>query len=462
MGTEYLQSLEVLPTEDRKPNPSVSGSAVVFLDQQTGETQQLASGWIYGIPDSPDQIPDKFYTEVGFRYGRGGGSQLPDTRGWYRSKADYDARFQSTLSNYRTTRKYGGNFICLPSALWGADGGQPPDAPYPGDDGDWSSWDELLATWIKDAKANDMLEGLVFDIWNEPDLKFFWNRSREQWLQLWSRSYHVLRREVPGVRISGPCFSTAPEADNEWWQEYLAFVKTDNSIPDEWSWHMEQGYGNLTDGMASFRKLLDQHSIPESGVVNINEYAIWAEQVPSGAVWFISQLERENAIGLRGNWAMAGALHDFLAGLVSKPGAGTKDYSITAGGYFPTAEYHVYKYYGSEMKGQRLKTAANATTDGEVFAVKGSNKLRILAGTRNAKGDWAIDLKGGETLGYTDGTEVEVRVLEFIGTDDHLAEGDGPKNLQSRRLKWQGGQLRLEIHQENPLSAYAFEIALNE
>ncbi|KAF1845871.1 glycoside hydrolase family 39 protein [Cucurbitaria berberidis CBS 394.84] len=460
MATEYLQSLEVLPIEKRDQNPPVTGSAVVFLDQKIGSPQHLASGWIYGIPDTPGQIPDEFYTEVGFRYGRGGGSQLPDTRGWYRSKADYEARFQSALSNYRTTRKYGGNFILLPSALWGADGGQSADAPYPGDNDDWSSWDDLITTWIRDAKAHDMLEGLVFDIWNEPDLHFFWNRPREQWLQLWSRTYRVLRREVPNVRISGPCFSEGPDINGEWWNEYLAFVKQDNSVPDEWSWHMEQGHGNMSTSMSTFRELLNRYSIPESGIININEYGIWAEQVPSAAVWFISQLERENAFGLRGNWTIAGSLHDYLAGLVSKPGAGTEKYSSTSTGYYPTAEYHVYKYYGSEMNGQRLKTSSNDKRDGEAYAVLGTDKVRILAGSRNATGNWAVDVRGGETVGYASGEEVDVRVLEFSAKDNHFDESEGPKELGIRKATWQDGSLRLEIHQENPLVAYAFEFAI--
>ena len=86
------------------------------------------------------------------------------------------------LSNYETTREYGGNFICLISALWGADGSQPLDAPYPGDDNDWMSWDNLLTQWVADVKEAGVLEGLILDIWNEPDLKFFWNRPMKQWL----------------------------------------------------------------------------------------------------------------------------------------------------------------------------------------------------------------------------------------------------------------------------------------
>ena len=74
-------------------------------------------------------------------------------------------RFESALSNYRTTRKHGGELIWLISDNWGADGGQPKDALWPGDDEDWSKWDALLTRFIADAKREDMIEGLVFDIW---------------------------------------------------------------------------------------------------------------------------------------------------------------------------------------------------------------------------------------------------------------------------------------------------------
>jgi hypothetical protein len=74
---------------------------------------------------------------------------------------------------------------------------------------------------------------------------------------------------------------------------------------------------NMANSMASFHALLSKFDIPtESLDVNINEYAVYGEQVPSGGAWWIAGLERENAHGLRGNWAMAGALHDFLAGML--------------------------------------------------------------------------------------------------------------------------------------------------
>src|SRR4051794_24402175 len=69
--------------------PLVSSSSVIDSRQTAGQTayvdlgvtrgkpEHLASGWIYGIPDTfPNQIPNSWYTDVGFRWGKGGGGQL--------------------------------------------------------------------------------------------------------------------------------------------------------------------------------------------------------------------------------------------------------------------------------------------------------------------------------------------------------------------------------------------------
>jgi hypothetical protein len=38
-----------------------------------------------------------------------------------------------------------------------------------------------------------MTDGMIIDIWNEPDLSLFWNRDQDQYLQLWGRTYSRLR-----------------------------------------------------------------------------------------------------------------------------------------------------------------------------------------------------------------------------------------------------------------------------
>jgi len=98
------------------------------------------------------------------------------------------------LHNYRTTRDHNGNFIFLIHDLWGADGSQNSTAPFPGDDGDWSSWDDYLTHVIKDMRQNKMVDNVIIDIWNEPDLIYqgkaiFWGRTQEQYLQMVSHGY---------------------------------------------------------------------------------------------------------------------------------------------------------------------------------------------------------------------------------------------------------------------------------
>ena len=74
-------------------------------------------------------------------------------------------------------------------------------APYPGDNGDWTSWDEYLTHVVKDMRKNSMLESIVIDIWNEPDLVYkgvaiFWNRSQEQYLQMVSSLCGMIETRV--------------------------------------------------------------------------------------------------------------------------------------------------------------------------------------------------------------------------------------------------------------------------
>lgn len=97
--------------------------------------------------------------------------------------------------------------------MWGADGSESSSDPFPGDNGDWSSYDSYLAQVITDLKANNMLQGLVIDIWNEPDGTYFWKRSQSQYLEMWGRAFYifqyVLSNTLNAVRRSQQAVLTA-------------------------------------------------------------------------------------------------------------------------------------------------------------------------------------------------------------------------------------------------------------
>lgn len=77
-----------------------SGTSVVNLGNNTGTPQHLASGVLYGIPDTANQIPDHFYTDMGFNYARAGGAQIPAPgRGWIWGLTEYKVCQRITVSN---------------------------------------------------------------------------------------------------------------------------------------------------------------------------------------------------------------------------------------------------------------------------------------------------------------------------------------------------------------------------
>lgn len=58
--------------------------------------------------------------------------------------------------------------------------------------------------------ANHATAGLSVDIWNEPDGPYFWNRTQEQYLEMWGRTWHKLRTEWPHVLLTGPAYANSP------------------------------------------------------------------------------------------------------------------------------------------------------------------------------------------------------------------------------------------------------------
>lgn len=136
-----LQSHRLEIPSLQRPNIKSSSPFQIILQSNiltkhqvdTGTILHLASGFIYGIPDTANQIPAHFYSDIKFQYGRAGGAQVAAPgRGWIWGLTEYKNRFASALSNYRTVRQNGGTFIFLIHDLWGADGTQNSTAPYPG------------------------------------------------------------------------------------------------------------------------------------------------------------------------------------------------------------------------------------------------------------------------------------------------------------------------------------------
>lgn len=196
--TALLSALALSEAANLPERQSSEGTATVNLTDSIGEPEFLGSGFIYGWPDNgtsaSNAIPD--YLVAGFKFNacRAGGAQIA-APGWaYGGYDGYIGRFNSTLSNYLTTRKYGGEFILLPHDLWGAQGGADSTTPFPGDNGNWTEMEVFLTQVVEDLKANNMLDDLIVDLWNEPDLTGFWDRPWSQYVEYYVRATQFVRQ----------------------------------------------------------------------------------------------------------------------------------------------------------------------------------------------------------------------------------------------------------------------------
>lgn len=68
-----LSLLELTAGSTLQRRQDANNTATVDLAVKRGKPQHWASGFIYGIPDTPNQIPDYFYENMGFNYARAGG-----------------------------------------------------------------------------------------------------------------------------------------------------------------------------------------------------------------------------------------------------------------------------------------------------------------------------------------------------------------------------------------------------
>ncbi|KAJ5699139.1 hypothetical protein N7462_001144 [Penicillium macrosclerotiorum] len=436
-------------------------TATVNLSVSKGKPGHWASGFIYGIPDTSNRISDHWYTEIGFRYGRAGGAQLDaPARGWIWGLNEYRGRLQSTLSNYQTCRKYGADFIILPHDIWGTDHANS-STVWPGDNGDWSDYDLFIKTLMVDLKTNNALEGLVWDIWNEPDIETFWVRDQQQWIDLYIRTHNILREDssFDNVQISGPSLAYRPVSGNTWWSDWLAQIAGNKTIPDQYSYHLEGSTddwdNDLQNTNGTLAVLLKTYGLPERQI-NINEYANYAEQIPAGAAWWISRLERYDAFGLRGNWLSGWTLHDLMANLLTKK-SDPSDYNATD--YASAPEYQVYKYYNLNMTGNRVETSGTGDRLFDVYATVGLDKVRILSGARITTGDWQITVNHMSAVGLPSEGTVNIQTWGFAGTSVY-EEVDAPSDRGIVSHTYSGDSLTFPIYQTDASTAWAFEFSV--
>lgn len=409
------------------PAQAADESISVNFSVAGGSPTYRASGWIYGMTENASAPADHFFRDVRFRYMRAGGAQLDSPGGWVSGR--YDRRWNSTRAQLLRTRALGGEFILLPHDLWGADGF--PISRFPGDNGNWTDYDNFLTRLINDVRATGA--PVQWDLWNEPNITLFWNRPQAQYFELWRRTYQRVRAAFPTHLIVGPSCACVPSTSG-WWTQYLDFVRANNVIPDIISWHALPG--DPVANVAAANATLDPRGIPHPHPYQINEYAAPNEQNPGDGSWYLARLERAGADGLRANWAGGQNLHNDLAGLLVRNSAGQHQ---------PKGEWWVYRFYGSQT-GQLASVTPSPAYD--AVATKAPGVAKILVGGGGTTGNIAVNLQRLDTTtGIVQNNQV--RVLAQRIPHNGGAAVAGPVTIQNTVVTLAGNATTVNLPHTN-------------
>lgn len=413
-------------------------SVTVDFATAGGAPSYHASGTLYGMTPDGSLPQDHFYKDLKWHFERAGGAQL-NTGGYATNLADYQTRWNATLAQYKRTVALGGTFILLPHDLWGAD--STTTQPFPGDNGDWTQFDNFLNQLFSDVKANNMT--VEWDLWNEPNGQGFWPRPETQYLQMWSRFYTAVRANFPGQLIVGPSYSQNPTT-NTWWSAYLSHIKADNTIPDIWSWHAEAG-DPVADASA-MNSLLSSNGLSNHRPYQINEYATLAQQNPGGGAWYIGRLERAGADGLRGNWASGTRLHDYEANLLNKNSSGQ---------YLPRGEWFTYRYYGSQT-GNIVNYIPGTNTDGLATKDNTARNAKILIGSNGNTGNVTVNLTGLNTTSVVENGKVRAIVQRI--PNNNGASVAGPTTISDTDLTVSNNAASVTVPYTNATDGYTITL----
>ncbi len=154
----------------------------------------------------------------------------------------------------------------------------------------WDDWEAFCRELALVLPENTGKGGISLDIWNEPDYRFFWSGTKEQFFETWCRAAAVFLEIRPDILLAGPSIAgysgTGKIIVRDYLIEFLTYIEqwnatnpTNNITVHYLTWHtMAQNLDEAISDIHYFR----EHAIgagsdfPSCGIndIAINEYLL--------------------------------------------------------------------------------------------------------------------------------------------------------------------------------------------
>lgn len=335
-------------------------------------------------------------------------------------------RLNTLLSN--THRTPGAQYVVMLSSGW-----YPWQRETPWDD-DYAAWDEYVMSQIRLARQHGV--DMIWDIWNEPEGKYFvdddkflrnqkrmrevdriWPRvSWDRYFEIYLRTFNLIRAHDSSAQITGPEIGvgTLPiPIIEEYFKAFHDFCSENDCLPDYWSFHYPQ------QRLEQIVDILEALKIDDLKIL-VTEYMTpkWSK-VPSAIVAQMVAFEDNDYVvgAMRGNWGNRGDLWGTLSGLlVPEDKKNVHDQK-----YEKTGAWWAHEIYAS-MHGNLLSVDADKNS---AIAVLGRDeRIEILLGCSevdlersrrrlmNGKQDIDLSIIGLDTGNYL----INVQEIPFLGS----------------------------------------------
>lgn len=327
--------------------------------------------------------------------------------------------------------------------------------PYPGDDGTYLAWENYVTNLVLRAKqANVKLE---YDIWNEPDIGYFWRRDEATFRETWKRAVNRIRLLDPEATIVGPSFATYGDGV----KNFLLNAKADNVLPDVLAWHEFGSFFNAR--VTNARTFMAANGI-DINRISLNEIVGTATfdgapqwQSPGPLPRYFLNIERSD---------IESAAHACWG----EPDGGDNCENASLNGLLtadtkqPRSTYWVYERYGQMSgtvagfkQGVVRNDAGIATFDG--LATKDDGVAHVLFGrTRSTDGsDVEVKLTNLDQVAnlVRDGA---VRVTGEVIADTKTAASSGPVITRDRIMRVADGQVVVPVPGFGNADAYFLKV----
>ncbi len=132
---------------------------------------------------------------------------------------------------------------------------------------DWGDFVTTFARALADRYGISTVRDWPFEIWNEPDLGFFWTGTQQDYFDLYKAAAVAIKSVDPAIKVGGPATS-----GGKWIKEFTSYCSTSNSPLDFIATHAYAGgnqqefYGKgvsysinqvIPDNVARARSLID-------------------------------------------------------------------------------------------------------------------------------------------------------------------------------------------------------------